>query len=322
MLLALAAPIAAADEVVLANGDRIRGEVVALSHGKLVMRTDYAGEIALAWPEVVSLSTAGPVGVLLEGEAAPRRGILQPLYDGGALLVGDEVLELSLAQIAFLNPRPWESGVGAAYSGRLTLSGAYSRGNTRDERVNGEAELDARAREYRYALSGRLERRDEPVSGISSAWRAGANYDRFVQVRRFFYGRASLEHDRAKDLRSRAAAGAGYGAQLVDTPRATLSLRAGPEYVVVDRYVGANERYPALGWGVKAAYEPYFHENEGFWDLEDADKLVVRSKTGLRLPLLAGLGARAQLNIDWESRPAPGRRSTDATLLLGVDYAW
>jgi hypothetical protein len=48
----------------------------------------------------------------------------------------------------------------------------------------------------------------------------------------------------------------------------------------------------------------------------------VRSKTGVRVPLLRGLGASAQLNLDWESRPAPGHKSTDSTLLFGVDYAW
>ena len=39
-----------------------------------------------------------------------------------------------------------------------------------------------------------------------------------------------------------------------------------------------------------------------------------------RVPLVERLNATAQLNVDWERRPSPGRVSTDSTLLLGVDY--
>jgi opacity protein-like surface antigen len=322
VLLALAG-CASADEVVMKNGDRIRGEIASLSGGKLVLRTDYAGEISLRWEEVASVSTSKPIEILRQGSQAPLQGTLQPLNSGRILLVAPDgaVHELALDEISHLNPKPWESGVGAVYAGRITLSAAYTRGNTEDERFNGDGEFTARAREYRYALSAKADRHDDPEIGANTAWLAGANYDRFLEAARFAYARGSLEHDRAKDVARRATAGAGYGAELAKG-RATLTLRGGLDYVAVDRYAAANERYPAFGWGVKAGYAPWFHEHEGFWNLEDTDAVLVRSKTGLRLPLLKGLGASAQLNLDWESQPAPGRKSTDSTLLVGIDYVW
>jgi hypothetical protein len=314
---------AAADEVVMRNGDRIQGEIVSLAGGKLVLRTDYAGEIALRWEEVTSISTGKPIEILRQGSRAPLHGTLQPLYGGRVLLVAPDgtAHEVALGEIAHLNPKPWESGIGAAYAGRITLSAAYTRGNTEDARFNGDAEFTARARDYRYALSGKADRHDDPEIGANTAWLAGANYDRFLQPERFLYTRGSLEHDRAKDVAQRATVGAGYGAELAKG-RATLTLRGGLDYVAVDRYVAENERYPALGWGVKAGYAPWFHEHEGFWNLEDTGAVLIRSKTGLRLPLLKGLGASAQLNLDWEREPAPERKSTDSTLLFGLDYAW
>lgn len=324
LLLLAAAPIGtSADEIVLRSGDRIRGEIASLAGGKLVLRTDYAGEIALRWRDVAALSTTAPIAVMRAGTRTPLRGTLQPLDGGRVLLVAPDgaAHELALDEIEYLNPKPWESGIGTAYSGRITLSAAYTRGNTEDERINGDGEFTARARDYRYALSARVERHDEPVLGTNTAWLASANYDRFLGADRFFYVRGSLEHDRAKDVAQRAAAGAGYGAELA-AGRASLTLRGGLDYVAVDRYAAPNERYPALGWGVKAGYPPWFHEHEGYWDLEDTDVVLVRSKTGLRRPLLKGLGVSAQLNLDWESRPAPGRKSTDSTLLFGLDYAW
>jgi hypothetical protein len=315
---------ATADEVVLRSGQRLQGEVASLAQGKLVLRTPYAGDIALRWRDVASLSTTRAIAVLRAGARTPLHGSLQPLYDGRVLLVARDgsALELALDEIALLNPQPWESGVGVAYVGRVTLSAAYTRGNTEDERLHAEGELTARAREYRYALSALADRRDEPLAGTATAWRAGANYDRFLARDRFLYARGSLEHDRAKDIAQRAAAGAGFGADLVDSARASLSVRGGLDYVALDRYAGANERYPAFGWGVKASYGPFFHENDGFWNLEDTGSVSVRSKTGVRSPLIYGVNFLVQLQLDWESEPAPGRTSTDSTLLVGVDYAW
>jgi hypothetical protein len=65
-----------------------------------------------------------------------------------------------------------------------------------------------------------------------------------------------------------------------------------------------------------------FHDHDGFWNLDDREDLTVRSRTGLRVPLLDKLSATAQLNLDWDREPAPGRKSTDATLLFGASYFW
>ncbi|HEX7053622.1 MAG TPA: DUF481 domain-containing protein [Burkholderiales bacterium] len=284
LALAAAPCCAAADTVLLKNGDRLSGEVVDLGNGRLTVRTPYADSIELDWDEVERV----------EGEVA----------------VADE------------------KEAGTAYSGRAALAASYVRGNAESERFYGDGELTARAPRYRYTLSGKAERRNEPLAGTSVAWLAAANYDRFVAEKRFVYVRGSLEHDRVKDIEQRAALGAGYGAQLLESRRASVSLRGGLDYVSVDRQLAGDERYPALGWALKAEAAPWgerlrlFHEHEGFWNLEDTARLFVRSKSGLRLPLVARLSATAQINVDWERRPAPGRKSTDTTLLLGLDYAW
>jgi putative salt-induced outer membrane protein YdiY len=300
LLISLLACPVLADEVRLANGDRITGEITARSGERLVVKTDYAGEIAVRLSDVTSIAIA-------DGEGT--------------------VHEIGPVQVATFDPRPYKRGGSVAHSGRALLSAAYARGNAPSEQLHAEGRFSARARQYRYEVSGRVERRSAPAQ-TESAWLAGANYDRFLDPRRFLYGRASLEHDRAKDIDARAAIGTGYGVQLVETEAADLSLRGGLDYVAVDRVAGAREEYPAFGWGVKAAYKPFdvrlelFHEQEGFWNLEDTDVVTLRSRTGVRVPLVERVNATAQLNVDWERRPAPGRASTDSTFLLGVDYSF
>lgn len=300
-LLWLLAWPALADEIRLSNGDRITGEVKSRAGERLVVETGYAGEISVRLSDVHSVSIVDSAGALHE---------IGPL------------------EVATLDPRPYKSRRDIVYAGRGLLSAAYARGNADSDHVHLDADFTARAQEYRYSFTGRIERRSEPPAETNTAWLAGANYDRFLDTRQFAYLRVSLEHDRAKDLDYRAAAGAGYGLQLLEDAAANLSVRAGLDYVSVERYLGLPEEYPALGWGIKATFAPWgaklqlFHEQEGFWNLEDSDGVVVRSKSGVRLPLVERLNATAQLNVDWERRPAPGRQSTDSTLLLGVDYAF
>lgn len=333
LALAVAIVPSRADEVQLANGDRISGEVVSKSGTTLTVRTTYAGEIAIRWNEVARLTTASAVEVMVQGASVPFRALIQagPGDSGTVRLVpedGGAVLEVGLQEIAYVNPKPYESGFGTDYSGRATLSAAYASGNVESNRLYGDADLTARAKAYRYGVSAKVERRIEAAGGSDAAWLLGANYDRFLGEKRFAYVRGSVEHDRARDIDRRSALGLGFGSQLLDTPAAQLTVRGGLDYVAVDRFTGESDRYPALGWGVKATYAPWgprlqwFHDHEGFWNLEDTTNVVVRSKTGLRVPLVERLNATAQLNVDWERSPAPGRVPTDRTLLLGVDYTF
>lgn len=129
----------------------------------------------------------------------------------------------------------------------------------------------------------------------------------------------SLEHDRPKDLDLRRTLGAGYGMQVFESHSVSLSVRG-----------GLDERYPAFGWGIKASFSPrsseleFFHEQEGFWNLADTEVVVLRSRSGIRVPVIGRLKARAELKLDWERRPSPGHRSTDSgsTMISSAAAAW
>lgn len=333
LLLPCAQPARAApaDEIVLVNGDRLSGEIVAKSGDRLTIRTDYAGEISLRWSAVASLRTAHAARVLAVGASEAISGRLTPRPDGKldfAPVRGAPAV-LDLAQIAYLNPKPYETARGVDYQGRALVSAASTHGNTASERLYGEGSFTARALLYRYSLSGKIEHRSEPVAGVTAAnWLLNGNFDRFSDPRHFRYLRASLENDRFRDIDRRGTAGAGLGLQLTETERSNIALRGGFDYVVLRRVAGQDERYPAFGWGLNLRVKPgttgmeIFHNDEGFWNLKNTAAVTLRSKTGLRMPLIDKLNGVAQLNVDWERRPAPGHRPVDSTLLLGVDYSW
>ena len=317
--------------MILNSGDRLSGKILHKSAETLTLETEYAGKVRIAWKDVATVSTDAPIEVLRVGSQAPERLALEP-GDPGSVMVRhgatDERFAVPLASLAYLNPKPEESGLGLSYNGRINVSASRTRGNSANDRLYGEAEFRARAKAYRYALSAQTQRDEEAGQRIASRTIVSGTHDRFLGETRFWYLRGSLEHDRFKDIELRTAVGAGYGLRLIDTEQTDLSLRGGLDEVRLDRVSDGDERYPALGWGVGFSHWvsnrslQLFHDQEGFWNLDDRNQVTVRSKTGVRIPVAERLSASVQLNLDWEREPAPGRKSVDTTWLLGLGYDW
>lgn len=77
LLLLAAAPVAA-DEVIFLNGDRLTGKVVSAAGGKLVIKTDAAGEVTIDLAKVKTFSTDAPVQV----KVGDKRPVTTPVTAG------------------------------------------------------------------------------------------------------------------------------------------------------------------------------------------------------------------------------------------------
>lgn len=353
----LAAGFARADTVTLHNGDRLTGRILHMSPATLTFETTWAGELRIPRYEIRSLETDKPLKVLRERMERTESLTLTPAGPGKVTLSPERRAQadrpatseaaapeagppaqppedaappatVELARLRYINPKPEESGEGISYDGRVTLSGAFDRGNGTSDRFYAESDFAARAIDWRYALNAKLRRERDTDTTTASNWLVAGNFDRFINGRRFRYLRGSVERDRFRDISTRTAAGAGYGLELVSTERTKLSLRAGLDAIDLRRQVGDDETFPALGWGINLSHRldllsaEFFHDQQGFWNLEDVSQATVRSRSGLRVPFVSGLTATLQVNLDWEGEPAPGRTATDTTWLIGLGYAW
>ncbi len=110
VVLALAFPASAlaqrTDVIVLENGDTITGEVLELSRGQLMLKTDDAGTLTIKWDKVVSLKTTLPFDVeTADGprfvgriDAAPD--VKLSVFDA----YGSAIVTLSIQEIVSLTP--------------------------------------------------------------------------------------------------------------------------------------------------------------------------------------------------------------------------
>jgi putative salt-induced outer membrane protein YdiY len=321
--LAVAAAVCRADQITLSNGDRLTGKVQRLSGGKVVIETDYAGEVSIDLKSIAAIATQGEMTVVLDDDT---RTFGRLSGNGERLQVAGDAAPVDAARVTVLLPGrvtadEWK------VSGRINVGASDSSGNTEVTRVYGDAEAIARRGKNRYTLGGRGNYATDRGTETESNAMAYAKYDRFLTGKWYLYANTSFENDRFKDLQLRTTLGAGTGYQFFDTPRTILSLEGGLDYVHTDFYTQPTDEYPAARVSTRFAYwlwqdiMQFFHDNSVYMSLE-AEDAFARTQTGLRFPLRNNFLASAQLNLDWDGNPAPGRDSVDQTVILSLGYTW
>lgn len=313
--------IAFADQVLLKNGDRLSGSVIAKRGNTLIFNTSYAGELKIDWDEVDQLNTDKPVAVMLQDESYQQLALATRSQTDRADMP-------ALGDIAYINPNPEESGRGYRVSAKANFAYTQSEGNSASDQLHADAEMIVRARDYRLTLGGEMDQASVDKKKADDSRRAYGSYDRFFNRREFLFTHGQLQNDRFRDIELRAIVGGGYGYQVFDTETTHLALKAGLDMVNLDRYNAPRERFAALGWHIDLEHKlarsdiELFHAQDGYRSLSRAASVLVQTRTGLRFPLSGGLHALTQLNLDWESDPAPGRKKLDSKVLIGIGYAY
>ena len=342
LVLNLTATAASADQIDLANGDRLTGTVLRKEGDHLVLQSPYAGEIKINWSQVVRVQTDEPMSLVLANQSlAETRSIGAPTPKPPAP-AGDEQAQTSTGekavpaatppiapeQVTYINVGPGIDVLGVRWKGRINVGGSGNRGNSDTDHLHVAGEAIARRQQSRYTINGKLDRSKDRNVVTNQSSRLSGKYDRFIGPTWYGYALATAEEDRFRDIDLRTTLGAGVGHQLIENERTNLSLEGGLNHVRTDFSLAPDESYPALRWALKFDHRllatdlQVFHSHEILTDLQRTERTFVHSQTGLRMPLLQRLVATAQLNVDFDNAPAPGKTKTDRTYMFTVGYHW
>lgn len=224
---AVAAPAAARerlDLIVLANGDRVHGEIISLASATLVVRTVSLGTVEIDWPEVAALSSPQ----LFELELTSGRrvvGRFAGYAPAGSLVFGNDAEELppsaeaptaspeppaaaaapsalppadrtfALADVVAIRQRGttlWQS-----HRGYLDLGFNYA-GANEDKELSVGAEFDLRGPRMRWTNDVTISLRDDAASRQRQRWQVQSVFE-FPAGRRWIWAVAGL-HQRNDDL--------------------------------------------------------------------------------------------------------------------------
>jgi putative salt-induced outer membrane protein YdiY len=317
-------------EVVLVNGDRLSGRILQADQDTVVLETDYVGTLTIernkvqslrrdpvqAGTEVSAHSDAGPGAVADGSNPNQPQGSAQPPADDSA---GPTVT--TSARSSPFTP-------GNNLTGRVDFALSDDKGNTDKNEIDVDYQVEYRRGWNRLTSLGALEFDTNDGEKTTDKWSTYNQYSRLFPSR--WYGAAwfALKHDRFADLRLRTLGGPAIGYLAVESEAMNLSIEAGPAALQDDFYDHVDQDSLGMAWSLhydqllwQGSLQPY-HRQFGYVALDDKDKFLWQSWTGLRVPLASGFTGAVEFEYDYDSNPAVATKTTDTTLRLKLGYQW
>jgi putative salt-induced outer membrane protein YdiY len=236
-----------------------------------------------------------------------------------------EPITVEPARVKVIEPEPWELGEGYRLNGRVAFALKSERGNTHENEIDFDFQLDYRRLWHRFESWGELEYDTRSGSKTTDKWSLDNNYRRLFDGP--WYGSAWLffKRDRFQDLRLRFLTGPALGYTFDESPTRNLRAEAGVFHFRDDFYELDDESYWGPGWFIdydqlvwQERLQPY-HKQYG---VAASDKTIWRSWTGVRVPLAGGFVGGLEYEIEYDSDPSFETETTDTTLRLKLGYQW
>ena len=322
---------ALADELTLFNGDRMTGTLVREEDGIVVFKTAYTGEIKIELKHVVRIRTDEPMQLRTHHETTYSTNEIT--LEGDVLIVTSSsdgsVTELDKSVLYMMQPESEVIYTGWRKSGRINFAFNFNRGNSDTDIMSADIDLRFRKPSDRIRLIGQWDRQRVQGNDVVKRRFIDGNYNHFVSKNWYTGAALRAERDEFANLSDRIIAGPLVGRQFYESEPLNLLLELGLMYVYEDFTTEPVNKYWGPSWhllfdkyilGVNGLQ--FYHEQAGLVNMENTSKWLWDSWTGLRMPLYGGILASAEIQVDYDSEPAPGTETTNTVYRLKLGYQW
>ena len=314
------------DRIVLKNGSTILGTITATRDGIVSVDTDFAGSLEVAQDQILALETAEPAVLqLADGKVLDAQPIVvrdQEIVDSSS---GQS---FALADLAVVNPEPYELGIGYQWSGLVNFSMVMERGNSDTDELDYKLETQWLSDDDRFTvrLNGEIDEAND--TEIADNWSIIGKYDYFLDGPWYVGGNIAAESDDFADLDLRYYAGPYVGRNFFDTELLFLEAELGLAYVNEDFIVAEDQEYPGANWEVHFSSNylggdsRLYVDHIGIWNLDETSDIILNTTFGLAFPLLFNLEAAAEVLIEYDSGAVENVEDLDETYSFRIGYTW
>ncbi|MGH1370478.1 MAG: DUF481 domain-containing protein [Cellvibrionaceae bacterium] len=332
----LNAAAACAGELILTNGDRLQGELVAVNKSSLTWKSDSFGNLTIDKSKVENFATAGRVKIQGEDEACKLDGM-----DGHYVTYhcGDSNDESRTELLALDSIVPFVeySATEYVYDGKTSLSGNFSRGNKIEDDLELDADVTFRQQDFRHVMGVEYESKSNNDEPANEDYELLYRLDWFFEERWFWYNELRWAGEESKNIDERYTLGTGLGVQMWENPNTALALEGGLDYVkelldgtdddMNDPDWDSSVERSALRFATKFRYKLPFsaeliHSNEILYSLQDSEDWELSADLGLSVPLGQGLFSEYKFEYDFDNLPANDTKKEDTKFSVGIGYEW
>lgn len=321
-----------ADQITLNNGDHISGKILRMEAGKLTLKTTWSMPekvITVSWSAVKQIELSKPAHVVLQ--TGEFDGTVESDSQGKMQIATGPTKgeQLRRDDIVAINPvKPVDPDT-FKYSGRLDAGLGFARGNTETSNYYFGGQMKVENHLNRTIIKGDLRHETGANSVVTTdRSRLSGKYDRFLSKRHYLYAQGILEQDRLASINLRTTLGAGSGYQIYRGENLNLGLESGLSAIRTNFSNASPVNEAALRLAVE--YDQYFwnralkveNSSEVFLPVTSYDDLLLRSKTGLMIPVGKSITTGLTFTVDWDHKPAAGKKSLDTSLQATLGYGF
>ena len=312
-----------ADEVVLANGDRLTGTITEIRDNILTLETTYSDPVKLKLEAVQQMSSKEPVeihlvnGEILKGKVTAT-GSREVAVEAGP---GREALVVTLDSVAALNPPP------VKWKGNVTLGGNLQDGNTDTMNFSAGALAVRRTDKDRFLLNFLYNNSEENGERTAENTYGQLKYDYYLNPVWYLYLNVDMLLDKFKDINMRTSVGPGVGYQVWDEDDKALAFEAGVSYTSEDRDEGEDTDWISARLGVNFLYRLFarviFVDQFVLYpNLDDTGEYTLRNEAAFVTDIGASWAFKFSNIWERDSDPGPDLEKDDFTWILGLQYAF
>ena len=318
------------DEILLENGDHLTGKIVKLVDGKMIFKSDQAGEVTVELANIQTLGSDEPITVNLKDGTGLKQKIITS-QTGRFSIAGDETIkaqEFTVGDIVSINPPV------PKWTGKLSAGITSTHGNTKTESITGSAQVKKRTDKDRTTMSADYAKakQDDPVTDqeetIEDWWRAKAKYDYFFSKKMYGYMDGRYEKDAVAELDRRVTVGGGCGYQWIESADMNFSTELGLAslYEKYDNQTDSNSEVSAqLGYNFDKKLTKnlhFIHELTYYPALEKFSDYYLTTTGELRADIMKDVYVNFKTIVNHDDTPAIGSHKTDVKYFLGLGYSF
>jgi putative salt-induced outer membrane protein YdiY len=231
--LCLASSFVIADQITLKNGDRLTGAIVSADGKSLNLKTDYAGDVAIKWDSVQSISSDQPLyvtpktGAMVVGTVTTSDGKLEVATKGaGTITVEKDAVKNVRSES--------EQRAYGAWGGFLDSGLSLARGNADSTNFTVGATASRITEKNKASAFINSLYSSGTTNGVSlttaSAVHAGLRFDLNLSDKTFAFVFTDFDHDRFQQLDLRNVLGGGLGYHVIKTDATNFDLFGGGSF--------------------------------------------------------------------------------------------
>ncbi len=319
------------DELILKNGDRLTGKIVHLVDGKMLFKSDVAGEVTVELTNIQTLSSDEPITVNLKD----KTGLNQKLVgaDAGRFgVAGSDSLaaqQFAVADIISINP-PIKPA--PKWTGDVSVGITSTHGNTKTEMISANANATKRTEKDRMTVNADYAKgqQEDPVTKetvtIEDWWRAKGKYDYFFSKKKYGYIDGRYEKDAVAELDRRMIVGVGGGYQWIESENMNFSTEFGLASLY-EKFDNQTESNSEISFQVGYNFDKKLRKNIKFTHdltyypaIDKFSDYYLTTTAGIRADFTEKIFATFKAIFNYDETPAVGRGNTDTKYFFGLGY--